>query len=186
MSTLGLLSKSEMAARLARMKGQERAFREELAKAVNKAAREAVNLSIDEWNLMMTAKDYAKPRLDIASGATADRPFARIKARNRSTRANRFRHFRAPGGGVHLNIRRGRAGAVIRNAFIINAAKSDGKPLILERLKGYEKGEARNFKDGRFRALYAPSVNQFFHDSRERVAPQALSAAKEQFLKAVL
>lgn len=185
MTTFGIISEAAMAKRLARMKGRETFVKEELAKAVNKAARESVNLSLDEWNTMFTAKGYAKPRLDISSGATVNRPFATIRARNRATRANRFRHRAEPGGGVHLNVRRGRQGGLLKNAFIVPRARSDGQPLILERIKKYEKGESRNFGGKRFKAVYSPSVNQFFHDARERVAPRAMTEAKKQFLRAI-
>lgn len=156
----------------------------ELANAVNKAARELVNEARSEWDATLTATGYAKDRLDIVVGATQASLEAKIAARERATRADRF-NYRAGTGGVHLNVRRGRAGATLKNAFIIPNAKYSGGALILERLQKYQKGEGRNFKGGKFKAVYSPSVNQFFYDARVRLAPQALSEAKKQFLAAI-
>lgn len=184
MIKLGLISTEDLEKITSSLSGRAALVRSELAKATNKAAREVVNLSVEEWNLYFTAQGYAKSRLDIVSGATSSRLEAVVSARNRATRANRFSHRQLPGGGVHLNVRRGRPGGTLRNAFMVRA-KSDGQPLILERLTPYRRGEPRSFRGGRFRAVYAPSVNQFFWDARKRVAPKALSDAKKQFLEGI-
>lgn len=164
--------------------------RGELSKALNKAGRESVNLSVDEWNAFSTtSSDYIKGLIYLQSGATAERLVCVVHARDRATRGNNFRYRKLTGeNGVHLNVKRGAGGRVIKNAFVVNA-RSDGKPLILERLQKYQKGEGRNFRKNingrRFKAVYGPSPNQHFHDSRERVAPKAISAAKQQFLRAI-
>nr|WP_067285739.1 hypothetical protein [Marinobacterium profundum] len=164
----------------------------ELSKAINKAARETINLTTDEWNsYFQLPRGYIDGKVKIVSGSTPGRMQAKVWARNRGTRANNFRYAAQSGRkGVMLNVVKGRGGGVIKNAFVIPRVKSDGKPLIVERLQKYQKGESRGFsrasKNGlRFKALYGPSVNQHFHDSRYRVAPQALSAAKQQFLQAM-
>lgn len=187
MSTFSIFGKSEMSALIDKFSLRERLVRKELANATNKAAREVVNLSIEEWNATQTARDYIRPRLKIVSGATESRLEAKVTGRSRHTRANNFRYAPLPSNrGVRLNVKRGVSGAIIKRAFVIPHAKSDGKPLILERISKYQKGESRDMKGGRFRALYGPSVNQFFFDARKRVAPEALSAAKQQFLRALL
>lgn len=170
---------------LERINRREREVKKELAAALNKAAREVVNLSRDEWNAFATTdNDYVKKRLDVRSGATENRLQAKVSARTRATRANRFRYHAMPGRkGVMLNVKRGSAGAVLNNAFVVRA-KSDGKPLVLERLKKHVKGD-KGFGGKRFKAVYGPSINQHFADSKERVAPQALSAARRQFLEAM-
>lgn len=172
----------------------------ELSNAINKAARETINLSVDEWNAYFQLReDYIRGKIKLVSGATPNRLQAKIWARSRATRADNFRYAALAGRkGVSLNVVKGRSGGVIKNAFVIPRVKSNGKPLIVERLQKYQKGESRTFKHGgkssarygkadslRFKAVYGPSVNQHFYDSRYRVAPQALSAAKQQFLRAM-
>lgn len=186
MSTFSIFGKNEINGLIEKFSRRQELVRQELANATNKAAREVVNLSVAEWDSMMTAKDYAKPRITIVRGATANSLEARVVARTRATRANRFKHTNLPRkGGVHLNIRRGSPGGVLTNAFVIPRAKSDGAPLIMMRKNAYQKGEGRSMTTALFKAVYSPSVNQFFTDSRQRVAPEALSAAKAQFLRAL-
>lgn len=164
--------------------------RSELAKALNNAGRTSVNLSVDEWNAFSTTSgSYIGGLIYVQSGATSERLVCVVRARDRATRANNFR-YRSLGEkkGVHLNVKRGSSGRAIKNAFVVRA-KSDGKPLILERLQKYVKGEGRNFRKNiegrRFKAVYGPSPNQHFFDSRDRVAPRAISQAKQQFLNAI-
>ena len=184
----------------ARLQAREREVNRALAIAVNLAAEETTTKVMDEWNSYFKIRqDYINNKIIVAKRATTSRPEAVIWARSRSTRSNNFEYQIMPGRkGVRLSNRRGGAGGVIRNAFVIPRAKSDGKPLIIERLEKYQKGESRSFRHGskqigrfnraeklRFKALYGPSVNQYFHDARERVAPQAMTAAKAAFMKAI-
>lgn len=187
MSTFSIFGKDEIAGLLSKFTQREQLVRRELANATNKAAREVINLSVEEWDATQTARGYLKSRLKIVSGATETKLEARVVARHRATRANRFKYATMPNRkGVHLNVKRGSPGGVLFNAFMIPNAKSDGKPLMLMRKSAYQKGEARNFKGGQFRAVYSVSANQFFTDSRQRVAPEALSSAKAQFLRSLL
>lgn len=158
-----------------------------LADAVNTAASETIRLSEDEWNeKLQTSSRYVKGKIKITSKATRAKGQAIVSARSRATRADRFQfQVQTNRKGVRLNVAKDRSGAVIKNAFLIPRAKSNNRPLILERLKKYQKGDDRRFTQKRFRALYGPSVNQHFFDSRERVAPKAMSTAKEQFLRAL-
>lgn len=184
------ISEDNFGAIIKRIAHRERAAQIALADAVNKAAREVINLSVDEWNAWnATPTGYIKPHIVMQRGAKPENAEAVIWARKRDTRLNNYRYRVMPKRkGVYVNVNRGSSGDVIRNAFVIRA-KSDGKPLILERLERYKKGEARNFKQEgekpKFKALYGPSPNQHFYDSRRRVQPQAMSAAKKQFLKAM-
>lgn len=182
MSIYHLFSEGDLGGLASKLKDRETKARAALAAALNKAARESVRLSTAEWNAFATTnKSYIKDKLDIVSGATETRLQAKVWARSRATRANNFKHTVMPSRkGVKLNVKRGSSGAVLKNAFVVTA-KSDGKALILERLKKHEKGN-KGFKKGEFKAVYGPSINQHFTDSRERVAPQALSAAKQQFM----
>lgn len=183
-----------------KIKARENEASEALAAAINSAAENTVKLSIKEWNTNLKIReDYANGKIRVARKASARRPEALVTARSRATRADNFKYRVAQNRkGVHLNVRRGGTGGIIKNAFVIPRAKSNGKPLILERLEKYQKGESRDFKHGgktvnrwgkaakpRFKALYGPSINQHFHDSRNRVAPQAMSEARQQFIRAM-
>jgi len=190
---------------VAKLKARESVVARKLADAINFTAEEVVHLSIEEWNSYFTIRDagYIGARLKVARKATASKLEAAVWARARATRADNFRYHVVPGRkGVYLNTVRTKPGGIISKAFVIPRAKSNGKPLIVKRLKDYVPGEARDFKhhgeeisrnfnryrkakDPRFKAVYAPSVNQHFYDSRDRVAPKALSEAKQQFLKAI-
>lgn len=158
-----------------------------LADAINTAADETVRLSTEEWNSSLQIKNtYINDKIRITSKATNGRPQALVAARSRATRADNFKFSVQPGRkGVQLNVMKSSSGAVLKNAFVIPNAKSNNRPLIMARLKKYQKGDDRRFTDKRFKALYGPSVNQHFYDSRERVAPKAMSSAKQQFLRAI-
>ena len=183
MITFGLIKQDAIDKLMQRQDKKAAAVKRELANAVNKAARDLVSEAQKEWDAMLTATGYAKPRLDIVVGASMDRMEAKIAARERATRADRFKYSKQPNG-VHLNVRRGKSGGLLKNAFIIPNAKFSGGELIMKRIKPYQKGE-RGFGGGVFKAVYSPSVNQFFYDARYRHAPIALSAAKQQFLAAI-
>ncbi len=169
----------------------------ELAKAINKGGREVVNLSRQEWyESYLTKRNYIDKYLNLVSAARPGNLEAVVSARSRSSRANNFRYHTVPGRrGVFLNIIRNSHGDILSHAFVIPRARSDGKPLIVERLKAYQRGEPRNFKspttgrfnrakNPRFKAVYSTSVNQFFYNERDRVAPRAMSAARKQFMEA--
>lgn len=183
-----------------RLEAREYVIENALAVAVNTAAERAVDLTKEEWNSYLRINgQYINGKIRVMRRASPGRAEAVVGARARATRADNFRWRIMPGRkGVKLNVRRGSSGGVIRNAFVIPRAKSNGKPLIVERLVKYQKGERRDFKHGgkssgrfnraeqlRFKALYGPSPNQHFHDSRDRVAPIAMSEAKQQFMKAI-
>ncbi|SEG12341.1 hypothetical protein [Marinobacterium lutimaris] len=187
-----------------KLKKREDEIEAALADAVNFAAEDTVTLTAEEWNAYFRIKsDYIGNKVRVMRRASPGRLEAVVGARSRATRADNFDYKVMPGRkGVRLRVRRGRSGGVLRNAFVIPRAKSNGKPLIIERLVKYKKGEARNFKHGgkeraeqfgrvrtaeqlRFKALYGPSVNQHFYDSRARVAPRAMSEAKQRFMKAI-
>jgi hypothetical protein len=188
----------------ANLKKREDEIEAALADAVNLAAGRAIELTTEEWNAYFRIRgEYIDGKVRLMRRARPGNIEAIVGARSRATRADNFDYKVLPGRqGVRLRVKRGGGGGVIKNAFVIPRAKSNGKPLIIERLVKYKKGEGRNFKHGgketrrqfgrvrqaeqlRFRALYGPSVNQHFHDSRERVAPRAMSEAKQQFLKAI-
>lgn len=158
-----------------------------LADAINTAAEETVRLSVEEWNSsLLTQRSYVHDKIKITSRASSGRPQAMVSARSRATRADNFKYAVQPGRkGVRLNVMKSSSGAILKNAFVIPNAKSNNRPLIMARLKKYQKGDDRRFTDKRFKALYGPSVNQHFYDSRERVAPKAMSSAKQQFLRAI-
>jgi hypothetical protein len=185
MAVFNLFNAGDLDALRGKIKSKEKRVIVALSAALNKAGRETVTLSSAEWNAFATTdKSYIKGYLDIVSGATPNRLQTKVWARSRATRANNFRHTEYRRSGVFLNVKRGASGGLLENAFVVKA-RSDGKPLIIQRLKKYEKGDGRRFKKGTFKAVYGPSINQHFTDSRERVAPQAMSAAKDQFLKAM-
>lgn len=187
MSTFGIFDRNEIDGLLNKYKAREAKVKQELANAINKAARVTINESIKEWDAMLTARGYMddKKSIDIVAPATTSRTEAKIHARNRATRADRFKYQQLDKRqGVDLNMKRGSGGGVIKKGFVVNA-KSNNKPLILERIIPYRKGEPRNFRGGRFKAIYGPSVNQFFTDSSKRVQPEAMSEAKKQFLQAL-
>lgn len=183
-----------------KLKARETLVEKNLAMAINLAAERSVSLSRDEWNAYFRISEgYIKKRLWISRRASDAKMEAVVIARTRATRADNYDYRVMPNrGGVRLRVKRGSGGGVIKNAFVIPRAKSNGKPIIIERLVKYTKGERRDFKHGgktsgrygkadqlRFKALYGPSVNQHFYDSRARVAPKALSEAKQQFLQAI-
>ncbi len=190
---------------VAKLKARESVVASKLADAINFTAEEVVRASIAEWNAHFAIRDpgYIGRHLKVARRATASKLEASVWARARATRADNFNYSVVPRRkGVYLNIVRGRSGGILNRAFVIPRAKSNGKPLIVERLQDYRPGEPRDFrhhgeeisrnfnryrkaKNLRFKAVYAPSVNQHFYDSRDRVAPKALSEAKKQFLKAI-
>jgi hypothetical protein len=199
-SNAHVFNAGDLLAITARLKAREDEIENALAQAVNLAADTTIELTTEEWNSYFRINgQYIDGKVRVVRRARAGRAEAVVGARSRATRADNFRYqIMAGRKGVRLNVRRGSSGGVIRNAFVIPRAKSNGKPLILERLQKYQKGEGRNFKHGgatsgrfnraeklRFKALYGPSVNQHFHDSRDRVAPKAMSAAKAQFMKAI-
>ncbi|WP_010322155.1 hypothetical protein [Marinobacterium stanieri] len=183
-----------------KLMARESEVEDALARAVNTAAEKTIELTEEEWNSYFRINGgYINGKVRLVRRARAGRTEAVVGARARATRADNFKFRVLPNRkGVRLNVRRGGSGGVIRNAFVIPRAKSNGQPLILERLQKYQKGERRDFRHGskqigrfnraeklRFKALYGPSVNQHFHDSRARVAPIAMTAAKEQFMKAI-
>jgi hypothetical protein len=163
-----------------------------LASAVNEAAKLSVEMAHKEWNSNLRIDpSYIGNKIYVSRKASRSKASATVSARARRTRSDNFSYRSLlDRKGVRLSVKKGGSGAVIKNAFVIPHAKSNGKPLIVERIKKYQKGEARNFKVGggfgeRFKALYSVSPNQHFKQSRERVAPVALSAAKQQFLRAL-
>lgn len=184
MASYNIFNTAELQALVGNLDTIKSSVKKELAKAINKAAREVINLTNDEWDATTTAKGYSAPKIKIARGATESDYSAKVISQTRATRANRF-EYRPTRKGVYLKVNRASGGNVIRNTFM-SIAKSDGKPLMLRRISKYSKGEARDFTGKRFKPVYATSVNQFFFDARDRVAPEALSSAKEQFLKAIL
>lgn len=183
-----------------KLQAREETVQIALAEAINTAAAETKKLSAEEWDANMQIQSgYAAQRIHLIKRAKPGRLEAVVAARARATRADNFRYQVMTGRkGVRLNVRRGGSGGVIRNAFVIPRAKSNKKPLIVERLVPYHPSERRDFKHGgatvgrfgkaktlRFKALYGPSVNQHFHDSRDRVSPKAMTSAKQQFMKAI-
>lgn len=199
-SNAHVFNTSALDAITAKLKARESEVESALAQAVNLAAEKTIELTEDEWNSYFRINgNYIDGKVRLVRRARPGRAEAVVGARSRATRADNFKYQVMAGRkGVRLSVRRGGSGGVIRHAFVIPRARSNGKPLILERLQKYQKGESRSFKHGsrqigrfnraeqlRFKALYGPSVNQHFHDSRDRVAPKAMSAAKEQFMKAI-
>jgi len=173
-----------LAGLFSRIKKKDKTIIREFANALNRAARESVNLTVDEWNQFSTTNtSYIKKHITVVSGASPERLQAKVWARDRATRADNF-SYRKVAGGILLNSHKGSAGGILKNAFVVKA-KSTGTPIIIQRLAKYEKGEQRNFMGKRFKAVYGVSPNQHFADSRERVAPKALSSAKKQFLKSI-
>ena len=184
----------------AKIKAREETIKKRLADAVNTTARRSVELAKEDYYATTTVrnKSYLDGKIVLARPATHSKPEATVWARSRATRADNFIYRVQPGRkGVFLNVAKG-GGDVIRNAFVIPRAKSNGKPLILERLEKYKKGESRNFrssgprenrygklKNKRFKAVYTISPNQHFHDARIAVGGKAMSEAKQQFLRAL-
>ena len=182
-----VFNSSNLQAITEKLKAREAQVASSLVEAINAAAEEVVRLSSEEWNsYFQINRRYIRDKIGVISRATRGREEAVVAARARATRANNFKYSAQPDRqGVHLNLIKSSGGGVLGNAFVIPNAKSNNKPLIMERLKKYQKGDDRRFTNKRFKALYGPSVNQHFTDSRERVAPKAMSAAKEQFLRAL-
>ena len=186
----------------AKIKAREETIKRRLSEAVNSAAARTVDLAKEDYYKTTTVrtKAYLDGKIKLARRATDTNAEAVVWARSRATRADNFKYQVAAGRkGVWLNVSRSSGGAILKNAFVIPRAKSNGKPIILERLEKYQKGEARNFrttgkrenrfgkmKNLRFKAIYTVSPNQYFHDARHRVGLQAMSEAKQQFLRALI
>jgi len=195
MATIGIIDQKALEAIKKKLADREGDINKELSKAINSAARQTINLSIIEWDAFATTrKGYLSNKIWIASGATQSRHQAIIQTASKATRADRYRYHpvlrgKRPKGerdnrGVYVNFKRGAAGGFIKGAFM-RKARSDGTPLIMKRIKKYVKGESRTEAKKTFKAVYGPSPNQFFHDARFRNGPEAISEAKQQFLKAI-